>query len=212
MWRLKRKQYIWLLPLVSIVLFYQFVYSYEVYKARNSSSSLDVPVYTTDGTISALTERAERAGLRVGDKIVAIDGKAIRGNRDFYAALHSDSSQEALAVTFERGVRALDRTVKVPGLVRKLDSIQLSDVFVAGLLALVMLFCALMGIYAAVVLPGDFRALAFFGLMIGASQVISSAQAYDFPQRLWLFAQVYHAEAFILWPLWMICFALVFSE
>lgn len=207
---IRSRQYLWLAPLVLIVLLYQLLYCYEVFRVRKASSSLDLPIYTADGTISALTERAAKAGLHAGDKILSIGGTPIHGNRDFFAALHAESSQQPLVVTVQRPGATTPKTFEVPGLARKQLPLQFSEALVAGLLTLAMLFCALIGIYAALVLPNDIRALSFFGLMVGASQVVASAQPYDFPRALWFFAQLYRSEAILLWPLWMICFSLYF--
>ncbi len=88
----------------------------------------------------------------------------------------------------------------------------MGDWIVTGLLTLILLFCVVVGIYPAAILPNDARALSFFGLMVATSQIIHSAQWYDFPRPLQFFAYAYQLAANMSIPIWMICFALYFPE
>lgn len=63
-------------------------------------------------------EAAAKAGLEVGDRVVAIDGRSLAGYRDLVATVVA-SPEKALTFSVERGARALELTVTPARLARK---------------------------------------------------------------------------------------------
>ena len=75
-----------------------------------------------------------------------------------------------------------------------------------------MLFCVLVGVYVAAILPNEPRALILFGLMISLSQIVRSAGWYHFPEFLWILADAWLIAAIMSWSIWFIAFGLAFPE
>ncbi len=206
------KPYFFLVPLFALALFYQLTYSLMVLKTADNTKELDMPVYSTDETVSDVSDRAEKAGVHRGDKIVSINGRPIKGERDFFRSFRTHSEHAPLTV------EVIPQKKTVPTL-HHLAAYQptgsppsLMDEIVTGVLALVMLFCVVIGIYPALLLPRDSRALIFFGLMVGTGQIVKSAQWWDFPRPLQFFAFALTIVAEISWPIWLICFGLYFPQ
>lgn len=208
----KRKAYLLLLPLFAVALFYQVTYSVVVFRGvANPSTELDIPFTSDDGTASNVSDRAAKAGLHAGDKILRIDGREIRNDRDFFRSLHTDASRAPLTVVVLPKGKSEPQLIRIPA-GKAPPRGDLMDRVVVVLLTTIMLFCVVVGIYPALILPYDPRALAFFGLMLGTSQVIQSAQWYDFPQSLQFFASAYRVAPLLTWPIWLVLFGLYFPQ
>ncbi len=205
-----RKNYVFLIPLFAIALFYQITYSAMVYRHADPLHKLDIP-FTGGETVSAVSDRAAKAGLHVGDRVLKIDGHPIRGERDFTRSLHKAGEQRPVEVETVPKGQSSRRLIRIPaGALEPPPT--LGDWIIAGVLTVILLFCVVVGIYPAAILPNDARALSFFGLMVSTSQVIQSAQWYDFPRPLQFFAYSFQLAANLSTPIWMICFALYFPD
>ncbi|MBV9499064.1 MAG: SpoIIE family protein phosphatase, partial [Acidobacteriaceae bacterium] len=147
-----------------------------------------------------------------GDRILRIEGRALMGDRDGREALLHRSPHELVALDVVRKGESAPITVRVPLGARLHKPLTIQDWTVTMLLALAMLFCTAVGVYAAAVRPYDARALFFFGLMLSCSQMVSSASTYEFPHDLWVFAFVYHILASLTWGIWIVLLALAFPE
>jgi phosphoserine phosphatase RsbU/P len=108
--------------------------------------------------------------------------------------------------------QALSRTIRVQLAPHHRKPPDFGDWVLAVIVSLVMLFCTVIGIYAAAVRPHDLRALFFFGLMLATSQIITGVYWFDFPRPLWALGFIYHLAAIVGWGLWLVLFALYFPE
>ncbi|MBV8812659.1 MAG: PDZ domain-containing protein, partial [Acidobacteriaceae bacterium] len=189
----RRRNYILLIPLFAAALFYQLTYTAEVIRVEAKGMQVvTIPFSTDEDTVTAVDTEAQKAGLRPGDRILRIEGRALMGDRDGREALLHRSPHELVALDVVRKGESAPITVRVPLGARLHKPLTIQDWTVTMLLALAMLFCTAVGVYAAAVRPYDARALFFFGLMLSCSQMVSSASTYEFPHDLWVFAFVYH--------------------
>ena len=206
------KPYLFLAPLFALALFYQLTYTAMVIRLADDNRNIDLPIYSTDGKLADVSERAEKAGLHRGDKVFSIDGHSIKGERDFFRSFHTQGVHAPLNVEVIPKGKTTPALHRVPAFKPKSSPMSLMDEILAGVLVFVMLFCVVIGIYPALMLPRDARALIFFSLMVGTGQVVKSAQWFDFPQPLQFFAFILQIVAEISWPIWLICFALYFPR
>ncbi len=195
-----------------MALFYQITYTFETVRTDlDRSKNLDIP-FTGVEPVTAVSDRAAKAGLHVGDKVLSIDGQRLIGERDFLRSLHTVSAGTPLKVEAVPKGQTSARRIEIPADKSRKPQAEFWDWVINGLLAMIMLFCVVVGIYPAAVLPADARALSFFGLMLATSQVISTAQWWDFPRSLQFFAYAYHLAANLSTSIWLVCFALYFPE
>jgi sigma-B regulation protein RsbU (phosphoserine phosphatase) len=161
--------------------------------------------------LADISARAEKAGLHRGDKLVSIDGKPIKGGRDFFRALHTAASSEPLRVEVIHKENGHPQLVSVPADTKHAPTTT-GEIIVTATFTIMMLFCTVIGIYPAAILPRDPRALVFLGLMLATSQVIMSAQWYEFPPSLQFFAYCYHTATSFFIAAWLVLFALYFPH
>src|SRR5262249_22603658 len=65
-------------------------------------------------TIRGVNPQARDAGLRVGERVAAVDGEPVRGLLDFYRRVRSHAPGESLAVTVLRGGEFEETRVPMP--------------------------------------------------------------------------------------------------
>src|ERR1700674_5504733 len=99
-----KRPYIWLGILFALAVVSQGMFTIDVirelswdYPARPFFIGNDQP------TIVELTANASQAGLRRGDRVVAIEGRPFRNARDLLQPVREKTPGQTLAVTAERG-------------------------------------------------------------------------------------------------------------
>jgi len=212
-WR-RHANHWFLLPLFAAALFYQIVYSVVVVNLElNGARIVQSPLLlTSDGAVDGLTREADHAGLKRGDRIATVDGNEIKGDRDYYAALRKHRVGERLTVTIARTGEAQTHTFRIPLQARLGGTAGLGAWTITLVITVVLLFCVLVGIYVAAVLPNDARAFFFFGLMVGTPPFLGLAGWYNFPRPLWFFADIFPYAALFSWTIWLVLFGLHFPE
>lgn len=85
-------------------------------KPGDRSIGVDVAAATDGVQIRTVVRRsaAARAGLKVGDVVIAVDGAAVRSPREFNAAIAGVRAERA-TVTVRRGAERMDIPVEFPG-------------------------------------------------------------------------------------------------
>ncbi len=205
------RNYFWLVPLFVIALLYQITYTVVTCQlALDPSRRVEVPFAMLNGVVAAVDSTSSKAGLAKGDRIIAVDGHEIRGDRDFYAAwkAHRRDSPILLQVA---GTHGAVRTIGIPR-TAKTERPSLKDSAITAIFLAISLLCVVTGIYVAAVLPNDARALSFFGLMLGIAGVVANAQWFDFPSWAQFFGYTFFFARGLAWPIALVCFALYFPE
>ena len=207
------RNYLLLIPLFAIALFYQVTYTVEVIRIEAVGTHVGILPFTTHNeSVDAVSKDAEKAGLRSGDRIISINGIQLTGDRDLHEAVKNGHPGDLIALTLVPEGETAVRTVRVPLVAHESKPSTVEDWALAIVLSLAMLLCAVVGIYAAAIRPHDLRALFFFGLMLATSQMITSVGPYDFPHSLWALAFLYHFATVLGWGFWLILFSLYFPE
>ncbi len=211
-WR-RYKNYVFLIPLFVAALFYQVAYSVVVLNLEIHGATVsEIPFATGDGTIRAVDPSATKSGLKVGDRILTVDGRDLKNERVLYEEVRKHKPNEPLVLSVVSKGEFSPRTLDVLLKANSGQPATAGDYAVSGVLTAMTLFCVLVGIYVAAVLPHDIRALILFGLMVSLSQIIKSAAWYHFPEFLWTFADFWYIAGIMSWSIWLVCFALYFPE
>lgn len=206
------RNYVWLLPLFAAALFYQITYTVVTIRLEaNPGKRLEMPFAMLNGRILSVDSSASKAGLRKGDRILEVEGRAIRGRRDFYLAWKTHSPGTPIALEVTAGSNGPARTVQLPTKTSG-EQPSLKDWIIDSIFVAISLLCILTGVYAAAILPNDARALSFFVLMLGVAGVVSNAQWFDFPSWSQFFAGEFVLARALAWPIALVCFALLFPE
>lgn len=211
-WR-RYRNHLFLIPLFAIALFYQITYTaVAVHVTANPMTTPSRPFGNTERMVAGVDPETARAGLHNGDRIMMIDGRPFVGDRVLMEEMSKTRPNQMLHVTVMPKGGHVARTVSIHP--RSWDT-KPPDAWrwgMIGTLLAMMLFCSLLGIYIAAVLPYDMRAIIVFGLMTATAPLISVASWYTFPRPLWLFADIVHTYAVVSWPIWLILLPLYFPH
>src|SRR4051812_25711663 len=117
-------------------------------------------------TVRAASRTAFDAGLYDGDRIVAIEGHAVRGTIDLEASVRAHNPGDRLRVTVVRDGQTFDCQVIVR------ESQERPSALFAGVAWIFMpWFSILLGFWVAAARPRDFRAWLMLGILLGFSQM-----------------------------------------
>ncbi len=211
-WR-RYGNYAFLLPLFAMVLFYQITYSVvTISVALHRTEAPTRPFATDNRNVTGVDDSIRRAGLQVGDKILSINGQAFTGDRVLFEQIRNAKRGAVLTLSIIPNGESASRTVRVPVHFQSDNPGTFWSWLIPGVLLALMMFCVLVGIYVAAVLPFDIRAITTFGLMIATSQIVTIAAWYHFPRPLWVFANIYRTAGTVSWSVWLILFALYFPH
>lgn len=211
-WR-RYKNYIFLLPIFAAALFYQITYCVVAINVAAHGMNIPENPFTTNGrNVRGVDSDAANAGLGRGDRILTIDGRDFAGENVMFEQIRSHKPHQMLVLNVVPKGKQAVTTLRVPIRANSDSPPDAGDWALGTVLVGTMLFCALVGIYVAAILPNDKRALMLLGLMISLSQLIKSAQWYNFPRPLWEFADAWAVGATVSWSVWLIAFALYFPE
>jgi phosphoserine phosphatase RsbU/P len=206
-------QYIALVALLAWALVAQFTSSaYRAYIQVTAGQHVLPPFIRAEfsAKIDRLPPRYRSSDLRVGDEIIALNGKPIENAQQFESSLLPMKPGQSLAVTVKRMVEGHERTVVVPVEMLADSSRAIGWTLLIALHVILPLSCLLVGFYVAFARPLDPLAwitmamLASFGQLAGGG----TSWAISSPWReLW---QVYHEILTNTWPLWLVLFAFYF--
>jgi two-component system, NtrC family, sensor kinase len=160
-----------------------------------------------DGVTAAeLADRAAgaRAGVRLGDVLLAIDGRAVESPVDVYAAAHTARAEQALTYTLLRlGSREI---VQI-----RLEPIPQGNSFLYFILAAVGIFTLMVGAWVRLRRPGDQSSLHLFWLTVAFFGVFTFSFSGRFDRLDWLFYWADMVALLALAPM-LLHFTLVFPD
>ena len=169
----------------------------------------DMPVIV-NGEVSAARPEAEKAGLKVRDKLVAVNGRVVKTNDDYFKALAKTNPDEPINLTVARTgsdgqIENLEVSFKLPKVER---DISFYSRHVAGFLFSYVLptLCVLLGFYVVLVRPRDFLAWFLLFVLLGFSTI--GIEGYSRNSLGGFYKSVF----FNCWSLSMFLFALYFPE
>ncbi len=166
--------------------------------------------FTYDGGVKTMQPEAEAAGLKVGDRIKAINGVEITDNESYFTALSKLKAGENFKLSVNRKtddgqteVKEFDLPVKeIPQ-----DVNYTSKLIIGGIYAyLLPTFCALLGFWVVFMRPRDYLAWLLLFLLLGMSSLSFEGSK---PGTL---LGTYFSIFFSCWALAMLLFGIYFPE
>jgi len=160
-----KRPYVWLGILFAIAVISQGTFTIDVMRELSGDYPAR-PIFIGDEgpTIVELTPAAGEAGLRRGDRVVAIDGRPFRDARDLLQPVREKRPGQTLAITAERERKVSEFQVV-------LEPLRTWWLFAAVSLLFMPWLCILLGFWVAVLRPHDFRAWLVLGILLGLSQL-----------------------------------------
>ena len=191
----------------------QLTYSgFVIYTQANSTTYLPVPFRTGEysTSIAWLPPSYENSGLKIGDDVVALNGKRVEGTKQIDEMRFNLHPGDTLGITVQRKANGRSQTLNVPVLMHPYQSGAFSWVTVLCVAALLPLSCLIVGFYIAFARPRDPLAWITMAMLASFGQLAGSGISWSIwsPWREMLL--VYHAILANSWPLWMVLFALYF--
>lgn len=191
----------------------QLTYSgFVIYTQANSTKYLPVPFRTKEysTSIAWLPPSYENSGLKVGDDVVALNGKRVEGTKQIDEMRFNLHPGDRLGITVQRSANGRSQMLNVPVLMHPYPSGAIRWVTVVCVTALLPLSCLIVGFYIAFARPRDPLAWITMAMLASFGQLGGGGISWSIwsPWREMLL--VYHAILANSWPLWMVLFALYF--
>src|SRR5450432_504319 len=158
-----KRPYIWLVILLALAVVSQGTFTIDVVRELSGDYALR-PFSVDDDTIGELSSAASQAGLRSGDRLVAVEDRPFRNARDLLEPVHEKKPGQTLAVTAERAGKVSEFQVE-------LKPLRTWWLFAAVSLLFMPWLCILLGFWVAALRPRDFRAWLVLGILLGLSQL-----------------------------------------
>lgn len=192
----------------------QGVYSWHAVGRLLHASEVARPfgVELTGSRIVWVDPGASAAGMRRGDRLVAVNGRAYTGRADLTEALQDARPGEPLECRVRAEGEGGLRTVRVRLAPFKPRIPRIGEWMLTVVLRVaVPFFCLLLGFWVAAARPRDPLAWLLLALMMSFSQVPSLGRP-GWQGGLPNVAIGYHSLVGSAWPIWMILFGLYFPE
>jgi phosphoserine phosphatase RsbU/P len=209
------RRYAALASLLLITLVYQGRVAYEVVRGLRPVVDARRPVAMEmcGPTITSTEVEAEAAGVRSGDRLLAVEGRPFRGLSVLALATALNRPGQTLRLTVERDGVPFDADVQLAS--RSAPPSSWGQQGVTVVIGLAMpLVCLLVGFSVAALKPRDLQAWLLLGLMLGFSHFSRNFVARDIPSWgvLRVPALVISDAFFIGWVAFLFLFGLYFPE
>ena len=211
-WR-RHVNYLFVIPLCALALTYQISSTVAVMRDTVKGYKMpDAPFVSVDGTVILSSDAAKADGLRPGDRVLSIDGRAFDGDRMLYQTVDRMHPGDMIDIAVVPKGQQQMHMMHVPVDHRSSRPPTSLQIATRAVLALSLLLCVLTGVYIAIRLPNDRRALAAAGLLVSLSQAVQLASWNDFPQSLWVVANVWPPFWQTNWSIVIVAFGLYFPQ
>ncbi len=209
---MKKKQILYIpLILLAIFAFSALFFHYLELFANNrmASREADLP-FSYIGEVSVVSPEAERAGIKLGDRIEKFNGVTMSNNSVYREEIAKMRSDQPVSLTMQRNTadgrtESYETTVMPVKLVRDFNYY---TQFIVGFLFTYFLptFCILLGFWVVFVRPHDFSAWLLLFVLLGLSSL--GLEMYDSNTLV----GAYQNFAFSAWALAMLLFGIYFPE
>lgn len=161
--------------------------------------------------VSSVAKEAEKAGVRVGDTLLEVNGTPYRGVADIVRAIEYARGGDSLRVTVQHKDGARRETVLIPLVERKHDP---SDywLFAITLHVLLPLLCAVLGFWVTALRPRERMAWILLALLVGFSQMFGITMENADGTLANNLAMGYKGLFSSTWVLWLFLLGLYFPE
>jgi len=162
-----KRAYFWLTILFAFAIANQTTYTIDVIRELAGDYPLRPFVIGNEQPLIAdLTRPGVDAGLRRGDRVVAIEGRPLRQARDLLQPIREKRPGQTLAVSIERDGKPVEFRVV-------LEPLRAWWLFAAVSYLFMPWLCILLGFWVAALRPRDLRAWLLLGILLGMSQLTS---------------------------------------
>lgn len=209
------------LAMIAIAAFvFQFAYSVSTWRDyRNQGDRVRIPlrIIQTDRVIRFVAPEMQEAGIKQGDRILAIGGIPVRGRTDAIRHINEMnlSAGDPLEVTVQTGSEPpRTTTVKLqPSAANRLNTFELTATILLEVLT--RWACLLLGFFVVFVRPRDPLAWIVMGLMVSFSQVSfvpAQAVVERWPATWQAPSMFYRSLCQLSWGFWMLLFGIYFPD
>ncbi len=202
-------RYIFLALLFAVVVFFQIGFIRGILGAPPGESAL---FFVHPGSASvAPGHKAERAGLRKGDLLLAIDGRPYTGSLVELEELYKAREGDTVLLTVRSPGDPKDRTIALP--VTPSHDWTSTRTGIVLLLVVLPIFCIALGFWVAMVRPADLSAWLLFGVLLGFSQIVAlPGELLGWGPRVVPTAVAYVGTLQSAWAAFMFLFGFYFPE
>lgn len=176
---------------------------------KRTSNNIVMPFSSMDGSIVSLEPQGEAAGFKPGDKILAINGKAMDSEAAYKETMKNLKVGEITAVTVERQMSGGEKqNFQISFTQQQIEknfnyySLQIVSFVFAYFLPT---FCILLGFWVVFARPRDFLAWLLLFILLGFSSIAFEVS----PNAL---LRIYAITFFSAWALAMFLFGIYFPE
>ncbi|HEX9927018.1 MAG TPA: SpoIIE family protein phosphatase [Pyrinomonadaceae bacterium] len=184
-------------------------YAFAVQRA-NIISKLEQLPFTYSASVVAMRPEAESAGLKLGDKLIAINGRTIESDEVFFEEVSKLTQDEPAVFLVSRtdGERAAEQREIRLNLSTPARDFDYFSKFVVGFLYAYFLptICMLLGFWVVFVRPRDFLAWLLLFMLLGFSSIAFEG----YPDKT--LPGFYRTIFFSTWALSMFLFGVYFPE
>jgi phosphoserine phosphatase RsbU/P len=158
-------------------------------------------------SITSLSSPAEAAGLRKGDRVIAIEGRAPRGDGDLAQVVHAKYPGARLTITVERDGKPVDFQAPLEPFHIWWSVALINLIFMPWL-------SILLGFWVTAVRPRDTHAWLVLGILLGLSQTIRPGvlDPRGWPFDIGLIGVAVRDLASAGWPICMMLFGIYFPQ
>ena len=203
------------LSLVAII--YQVRFSQDVARVLWRSHEIARPPFRfqTPPTVDAIESEAEAAGVRSGDRLLAVNGQAYQGIATLARAVGRSRPGDVLRATLLRRYATGEQAETVA--IRLAEEWPLGPgretwLLIFALELLLPAMCLLLGLWVAAVRPLDRLAWLLLVLMLGFAQLLSPHWLSAWEPWLRYPGEIYHRTFRMAWPIGMVLFSLYFPH
>lgn len=204
-----RWPYCWLAILFGVVMAGEVTFTLDVLRSLRLEYPYP-PIGVGDPwpTVRDVNPIAKGSGLRVGDRVISIDGRVLRGYQDVEQALHAKKPGQTLSVVVERDGE------RVEGRIRLWISLPLRGLPAIVAFLLMPWCCVALAFWVAAVRPHDPHAWMMVAILLGISQIESPGvlSPFGWPTPLAVPAALFRELAAPAWGIGMMLFGLFFPQ
>jgi sigma-B regulation protein RsbU (phosphoserine phosphatase) len=197
-----------LLILFIVTLISQTTFTIDVVRTLSGDYPLpNVALGAPWPSITSLSRAARAAGLRKGDRVIAIEGRGPRGAGNLAQAVHAKHPGERLTFTVERDGKPVDFQAPLEPFYTWWSFALISLIFMPWL-------SILLGFWVTAIRPRDARAWLVLGILLGMSQMMRPTvlDPRGWPFDIGPIAIAFRELASAGWPLCMMLFGIYFPQ
>jgi phosphoserine phosphatase RsbU/P len=186
---------------------FQIRYAEDIWRGERFLVAFVVP-QTASAKLGYVNQAAAKLGLRVGDVLLAVNGKPYKGSADILTPLAQGTPGQEIAVTVNSDGNV--HTVDLPVTAVPFKWGQLTYDF---LLSVVMpIGCILLGAWVVLIRPRDMLAWLLLFLLISFSQLLNASKIESWGPGWRELAMTWRTSLVLSWPASMFLFGFFFPE